>query len=85
MKYVTAWRAPLTSKLVAEPIETSRANAHERRSKFRLHQGALLVLEELDVARPDELGRGLASFRVRPPGFQGTATSVDRLEAGEDG
>src|ERR671910_647592 len=50
-----------------------------------LHQGALLMLEELDVAVPDQLccraprlGRGL---RIR----NDLAPAIDRLEPGEDG
>ena len=49
-----------------------------------LHQGALLVFEELDVAVPDEcLGR-TARRRRRRRVLQDPATSVDRLEAGEE-
>ena len=44
-----------------------------------LHQGALLVREELDVARPDEIHRRLSILREK------TVSSVERLEAGEDG
>ena len=50
-----------------------------------MHQGALLVLEELDVALPDELLGRPSSLRGRRPVLQDTAPAVDRLEAGEDG
>ena len=50
-----------------------------------LHQGALLVLEELDVALPDEILGRPSSLRGRRPVLQDTASLVDRLEAGEDG
>ena len=50
-----------------------------------LHQGALLVLEELDVALPDEIIGRPSSLRGRRPVLQDTASLVDRLEAGEDG
>ena len=50
-----------------------------------LHQGALLVLEELDVAVPDEILGRPSSLRGRRRVLQDTASSVDRLEAGEDG
>jgi hypothetical protein len=49
-----------------------------------LHHGALLVLEELDVALPDEITGGLPSLRGRHLVLQDTASLVDRLEAGED-
>ena len=50
-----------------------------------LHQGALLVLEELDVALPDEILGRPSGLRGRRPVLQDTASLVDRLEAGEDG
>jgi hypothetical protein len=50
-----------------------------------LHQGALLVLEELDVAVPNEIIGGLPSLRRRHPVLQDAASLVDRLEASEDG
>jgi len=49
-----------------------------------LHQGALLMLEQLDVALPDEIIGGLASLCGCHPICQDTASLVDRLEAGED-
>jgi hypothetical protein len=49
-----------------------------------LHQGALLVLEELNVALPNEIIGPLPSLRGRHPVLQDTASLVDRLEAGED-
>ena len=50
-----------------------------------LHQRALLVLEELDVALPDEI-LGLPSSPCRRGAvLQDTASLIDRLEAGEDG
>jgi hypothetical protein len=45
----------------------------------------LLVLEELDVALPNEIIGGPSSLGVRRPVLQDTASSVDRLEAAEDG
>src|SRR5215475_1507710 len=53
--------------------------------EVRLHQGALLVLEELDVALPNEIIGPLPSLFGRHPVLQDTASLVDRLEAGEDG
>ena len=50
-----------------------------------LHQRALLVLEELDVALPDEILGRPPSLRGRRRVLQDAASSVDRLEAGEDG
>ena len=50
-----------------------------------LHQGALLVLEELDVALPDQIVGRPSSLRGRRRVLQDTASPVDRLEAGEDG
>ena len=43
------------------------------------------MLEELDVALPDEILGRPSSLRGRRPVLQDTASSVDRLEAGEDG
>jgi hypothetical protein len=50
-----------------------------------LHQGALLVLEELDVAIPDEVLGRPPSLRGRRPVLQETASLVDRLEARQNG
>jgi hypothetical protein len=50
-----------------------------------LHQGALLVLEELDVAGPDEINGSSSSLGGRHPVLQDPASMVNRLEASEDG
>jgi hypothetical protein len=50
-----------------------------------LHQGALLVLEEADVAVPDEIIGSLPGLRGRHLVRQDAASLVDRLEASEDG
>src|SRR5690348_5046673 len=42
------------------------------------------MLEELDVALPDEIIGPLPSLRGRHPALPDTASLVDRLEAGED-
>ena len=49
-----------------------------------LHHGALLVPEQLDVALPDEITRGLPGRRGRRRGRQDAPSLVDRLEAGQD-
>jgi hypothetical protein len=49
-----------------------------------LHEGALLVLKELDVADPDEvIGTSPLLWRRRNI-LEDPTPSVDRLEAGED-
>jgi hypothetical protein len=50
-----------------------------------LHQGALLVLEERNVALPDKIIGPLPGLRGRHLVRQDTASLVDRLEAGQDG
>jgi hypothetical protein len=50
-----------------------------------LHQGALLVLEEADVAVPDEISGSLPGLRGRHLIRQDAASLVHRLEASEDG
>src|SRR6478735_728498 len=52
--------------------------------EVRLHQGTLLVLQELDVALPDEIFGRPSSLRGRRPVLQDTTSLVDRLEAGQD-
>ena len=84
MKYAISCGTSRTSKFVVEPIETSQADAREA-IEVGLHHSALLVVEELDVALPDEIIGPLPGLRGRPPVLQGTASLVDRLEAGEDG
>ena len=43
------------SNLVAEPIEMSLWNAHERRSKLGCTRARCSMLKELDVSVPDEI------------------------------
>ena len=84
MKSASSCRSPCTSKLVAEPIATSQADVREKPAEAGLHQGALLVLEELDVALPDEIIGPVPGLRRRRRVGQDTASLVDRLEAGQD-
>ena len=85
MKYEASCRTPRTSKVSAEPMEKSLANGAREAIEVGLHQGALLMLEELDVAVPNEIIGPPASLRGRRPVLHDTASLIDRLEAGEDG
>ena len=84
MKYETSRRRPRTSKFNVEPNEKSpRVRAREA-IEVRLHDGALFVLKELDVALPDEIFRCPSSLRRRRPVLQDAASALNRLEAGEE-
>src|SRR6185369_9783878 len=63
-----------------EPGECARETI-----EIGLHQGALLVLEEADVAVPDEISGSLPGLRGRHLIRQDAASLVHRLEASEDG
>src|ERR687898_3543270 len=52
--------------------------------EVRLHHHALLVLEKLDVALPNQIIGHPSSLRGRRPALQDAASAVNRLESGEE-